>query len=89
MAIYVVLSEEPSPTLTANIERIFPGDNHYAIAPNQWLIWTDRVDATVSKDLEISDGRAGIKAAVFRIAGTGAGWHSKALWEWLAVKSAT
>jgi hypothetical protein len=87
MAIYVVLSAAPSPKLQANIEKLFPGDEHYDLAPQQWLVSTSKVSATINQELGIADGKLGLRVAIFRIAGTGFGWHAKTLWEWLEVKS--
>ncbi len=88
MAIYVVLSDRPSPKLQANIEKEFPGDSHFLIAPNQWLISSDKVGQTISNELSLPTNGVDAKAVVFRTTGAGWGWHSKALWEWLSVKSA-
>ncbi|HEY3813856.1 MAG TPA: hypothetical protein VGL66_11575 [Caulobacteraceae bacterium] len=89
MAIFVVLAKEPSPQLGAKIAQLYPGDNHYKINDDQWLVSADKLASTISTDLEFPGGKAGVSGVVFPISGKGWGWHNTTLWEWLTLKGAS
>ena len=85
MAVFVVISTLPNPTLKAKIQEAYPND-HYVLNDRTWLVSGDYISSQVSNNLRISDGDMG-QSAVFTIDGY-YGWHEKQMWEWLSLKEA-
>ena len=86
MAVFLIVSEKTNPTLGTRIAEVYP-DDLYKVGEDQWLVASDKPSKDVAESLKIHEGEFG-RVVVFKV-DSYYGWHSKSLWEWLALKSAT
>jgi hypothetical protein len=85
MAIFAVIAPGDAPELKAAITEHFP-DRFYEIAPGQFFISVRKLTtAQVSDKLGLPKGQLG-RGMVLHITNWN-GWHSKNVWEWLAVQN--
>ena len=86
MALFLAVSPEENEALTAAVEQVYPTSN-FKVGPGQYFISAVRTTTTqVSERLGLPGGGRGRVLVVHVLNYTG--WHSKNLWEWLAVQSA-
>jgi len=85
MAIYVILSQEPNPTIEDRIKNLFPED-YYLLSDRQWLVSSNKIAKSISDEIGISNGEHG-NVVVFWITGY-FGWWTRTVWEWMRLKEA-
>ena len=78
------MSEVANEKLGITIGQVYPG-SFYKITVDQWVIVADKLTKEIADSLNITGGGQG-RAVVFKIE-TYFGWHDKALWEWLDLKT--
>ena len=87
MAIYLVMAmkETQAPEMASQVERVFPEDSHYVVAPDKWFVSTEISTARqVAEKLGII-GSKSVSGIVVSVGGY-SGRAQPDVWEWLAAK---
>ena len=91
MAVFLVLSATDRPDLAARIQSLFPGDNSMKVAPGQWLVSANTTSQGLSEHLGVtnptSDEAPYGYVMIVGVLGSYYGFHSKTMWEWIALKT--
>lgn len=85
MSIFAVLTEANNPKLEAVVKEKFP-DDHYMLAPNQWLISAKGTAQKLTEDLLIIDKEKGPGSAIVFNISSYYGMANPAVWEWIKEK---
>ena len=86
MSVFAIMSDRPNPELGERVKELFPRD-YYQLSDAGWLVVAETAATPLAEQLDIRQGRFG-RVLVIQTRGTGAGWHGKAVWEWLRAKVA-
>lgn len=83
MALFAVLASQDYPSLTAELQRLFPED-HLKVGPGQWLLSAPYTAKEISDSLGVTDGRTS-NAIVIAI-GAYYGRAPSDIWDWMRTK---
>ena len=86
MPLYAVIAEKDNPELGAKIASQFPTD-YIEVTPAQWLLSADMIPNQLGDQLGVRTGALG-RVLILEVTGSGSGWHSTRIWQWLRLKSA-